>query len=410
MKRFFASALAACIFFGAVGYARAVEFNAVGKTLSGYDYIDVNGFSGDGGSFIQGLDTQFSIIVSENVSATTFFSIEQTWGEANDNIGVGSGGAMGADGVNINTDRAYIDFTVPSTSLKIRSGIQGVGLPGAVAPSPVFDADVAAIVASQSVGDSNIAAFFARPFKTDTGSNIKVSTIDFFGGAFAADLGNVIISPYGLFANVTAPVEMPGQRIANNHYWFGTSIEAVATENLMFAFDGVYGKEHGRLGGYLVAGKVAYSTKIAVPALLCWYGSGNNDNSEGEMPSITDDAFAVTTLIGDGSMGPDIGYVFGGALGKWGIGLHLEELTVVEKLSHTVRITYARGTNHASESISDWGKDDSVTEVDLTSIYNLHEDVDVVIDTAYAITDFAAGEDKYVHSVFKLAVLVGYFF
>ena len=39
-------------------------------------------------------------------------------------------------------------FMVPSTSVQVRAGIQGLALPGAVAGSPILADDVAAIVAS----------------------------------------------------------------------------------------------------------------------------------------------------------------------------------------------------------------------------------------------------------------------
>ncbi|OBQ50096.1 outer membrane homotrimeric porin [Halodesulfovibrio spirochaetisodalis] len=410
MKRFIVSALAACMMFGATTGAFAAEIKASGSMWVGYDYVNLDGSSDDTNNFIQRMDTQIDIIASENLSATTLFRIEQTWGQANNKVGAGSGGSLGADGVNVSTLRAYVDFLIPSTEMKVRAGIQGFGLPGAVTASPVLDNDVAAIAVSQSFDNIGVTAFFARPYDTEKSGSAKASTMDLFGGVVSAELGNVVVSPYFMFANVSNKVDVEGEIFKNNLYWVGTSVEANPMPNLALAFDGIYGKEHTKDGGYAVAGKAAYTTDMVVPALVGWYASGNDSDGEGRMRSIDDDDFSMTTLIGAGAMGPDSDNIFGSALGKWGIGLHLEEISFTEKLSHTVRVTYVRGTNDKSSSITSWGEDDSATEFDLSSVYSIYDNLNLLVDFAYAVTDFDAGSAKDVDNVFKAAALVEYNF
>lgn len=407
MKRFIVLALAACMVLSAAAGASATEFKVSGSMWAGYDYVNIDSSSDDTNNFIQRMDTQVDIIATENLSATTLFRIEQTWGQSGNNLGAGSGGALGADGVNVSTLRAYVDFLVPSTSLKVRAGIQGLGLPGAVTASSVLDNDVAAIVLSQSFDSVELTGFFARPYDS-TGSNS--STMDLFGGVVAADLGSATISPYFMFANVSGSVDADGNIFNDDLYWAGISAEAAPMANLSLAFDGVYGKESGKDAGFALAGKAAYTTEFMVPALVAWYASGNDDDGEGRMPSIDDDDFSMTTLIGAGAMGPDSDNVFGSALGKWGVGLQFEEISFVEKLSHTVRVTYVRGTNDASEDITNWGDDDSATEFDVSTIYSMYDNLDLLVDFAYAVTDFDSGAAADVDNVFKAAAIVQYNF
>lgn len=407
MKRFLVLALAACMMLSAAASASATDFKTSGSMWVGYDYINAEGSSDDTNNFIQRMDTQIDIITSELLSATMLFRIEQTWGQANGNVGAGSGGAIGADGVNVSTLRAYVDFLVPSTTLKVRAGIQGLGLPGVVTASGVLDNDVAAIVASQSYENVEATVFFARPYDAD---GVDDATMDLFGGVLAADLGVANVSPYFMYANVSDKVVTDDATYEDNMYWLGASVEFAPVNNFTFGLDGVYGKETGKDAGYAVAGKAAYVTNVAVPAIVGWYASGNDDDGEGLMPSIDDDDFSMTTLIGAGAMGPDSDNIFGSALGKWGIGLHLEEISFVEKLSHTVRVTYAQGTNENSGDITAWGEDDRITEFDVSSVYNIYDNLDLLVDFAYAITDFDAGAAKDVDSVFKAAALVQYNF
>ena len=413
MKRFIVLAIAACVMLGTVSGASAAEFKASGSMWAGYDYLSVDESGEDVNNFIQRMDTQIDIIASENLSGTVLFRIEQTWGHADNNVGAGSGGALGADGVNVSTLRAYMDFTIPTTAVTVRAGIQGLGLPGAVTASGVLDNDVAAIVASYPYENVNFTAFFARPYDTDVDADdpsIDDATMDLFGAILAADLGKASLSPYVMYANVTDDVDADGVIFEDNLFWTGISVEAAPVENVALAFDAVYGKENGKDGGFALAGKASYVTDMVVPSLIGWYASGNDDDGKGRMPSIDDDDFTMTTLIGAGAMGPDTDNVFGSALGKWGIGLQLEEITFVEKLSHTVRITYVQGTNENSDSISSWGEDDCATELDVSSVYSIYDNLDLLVDFAYAVTDFDGGSAKDVDNVFKAAALLQYNF
>lgn len=405
MKRIIVLALAACMVLGAAFGASAAEFKATGFLYTGYDYqsIDSGKKTND---FSQRFRSQIDIVASESLSGTVYFEIDQTWGKQNGKVGGGSGGGLGADGVNIETKRAYMTFMLPSTVVKVRSGIQGLSLPGAVMGSPVLGNDVAGIVASAPVGNVNVTGFFARPYK---GSTSK-STTDLFGGILSADLGVVSVSPYFMFAN-----NGKQSPVANGKetQWYGIAVEAAPVENLTLAFDGVYGKSTSLDAGYFLAGKAAYATDFAVPAFVAWYGSGNDSDGEGIMPFAGGDNnlnAAPTTLVGYGAAATSSDATFGSAIGKWGVSLQASEITFIENVTHTVRATYLRGTNDSSKDIESWGDDDSAYEFDFVTVYAAYPNLDFIFDLAYAGTDFDKGTAKDVDNVFKAAVGAKYNF
>ena len=73
---------------------------------------------------------------------------------------------MGADKNIVKLKRAFIDWRVPDTDLKLRMGIQGIGLPYMAMGGPtVFQSDVAAITASYVFNENAaMTAFWARPY------------------------------------------------------------------------------------------------------------------------------------------------------------------------------------------------------------------------------------------------------
>lgn len=411
MKRIIILALAACMVFGAALNASAADIKATGGFWVGYDYLHKDS-AGNKNDFVQRFRTQIDIVSSENLSGTVYFEINNTWGQANGKLGKGSGGGLGADGVNVQTRRAYIDFLIPGTVVKVRSGIQGLALPGAVSGNIALSDDVAAITASGALNENvTLTGFFARPYDTDESH----TTVDLFGGIVSADLGNVSVSPYFMFANAGSDAKKGSSNQGDltfdkNAQWYGLALEATPVSNLVLSFDGIYGKAAGTDAGFLVAGKAAYTTEFFVPAVMGWYASGNDSDGEGLMPTVDGQDFIPTTLVGEGAYGPTSDAIFGDALGKWGIGLQASEITFIERVSHTIRVTYIRGTNDDSKDIKNWGEDDSAIETDFVTVYNMYDNLDLIADLAYVATDFDSGSAKDVDNVFKAGIIAQYSF
>lgn len=420
MKRIIVLALAACMVLGAAFGASAAEFKASGYLYAGYDYYNVDQ-QDNRNAFSQRFRSQIDIIASESLSGTVFFEIDQTWGYKNGKVGGNSGGQIGADGVNIETKRAYMTFLVPNTAVKVRAGIQGLALPGAVAGSPIIDDDVAAIVASTSFDNIDVTGFFARPstsFKTtDATYNKTKGTADLFGAIVSADLGVATVTPYFMFSNNGSE---SGVGYGQNSFgagkeaqWYGIAVESAPMENLTLAFDGIYGKVDSRDAGYFLAAKAAYATDFAVPAILAWYGSGA-DNAEGDdlFPVIGGLDFVPTTLVGFGAAATSADALFGSAVGKWGVSLQASEISFIEKVSHTVRATYIQGTNDddlASGKLAYWTSDDKAYEFDFVTTYAMYENLDLIVDLAYVVTDLDDAAPS-TDDVFKAAIGAKYNF
>lgn len=63
----------------------------------------------------------------ENVTVVWYGEYDAPFGETGSKTVAGSGGKLSSDGVGIETKNAYVDFRVPNTELKVRTGIQGYG-------------------------------------------------------------------------------------------------------------------------------------------------------------------------------------------------------------------------------------------------------------------------------------------
>ncbi len=167
--------LAAALLLGARAPAAAVDFRVSGEWLVGFGagtgelygkYREpghgpkTRTNSNDTFESNQRLRLQLDAVASESLSGTVGFEIgDQRWGRAED------GGALGADGTNvIRLKNAFIDWTVPSTDLSFRMGIQGLSLPNAAGGSAIMDGDVAGIVASYRFSDAvSLTALWMRP-------------------------------------------------------------------------------------------------------------------------------------------------------------------------------------------------------------------------------------------------------
>ena len=180
MKKLMTLALAAAMMLGAATGANAIDFKAKGQWIMSFDYGQHANFrsnqDGKPGSGYKNEDEfearqrvrlQLDAVASEALSGTVFFEIgDQVWGQ-ND-----TGGALGADNNSVvELKRAYIDWMVPQTDLKVRMGIQGLALPSFTTnASQILDDDVAAVTLNYQFNENvGLTAFWARPYNDNYG-------------------------------------------------------------------------------------------------------------------------------------------------------------------------------------------------------------------------------------------------
>jgi len=74
----------------------------------------------------QRLRMYFTFVGSENLQVVTKFEVDTIWGNGFDKFS--SGGAVGADSINLETKNVYVDFNVPYTPVRSTLGVQGISL------------------------------------------------------------------------------------------------------------------------------------------------------------------------------------------------------------------------------------------------------------------------------------------
>ncbi len=393
--------LAPCFAAGALAVDVKVKGNwAVSLGLLPNSYkVDLRDTAQDGATqdkffATQRMRTQVDFIASPDLMGKLYFEIGKLeWGRNGGDDK--NGGALDADGVNIKTKNAFIDWRVPSTDLNVRMGIQHIALPNAMATNPVFSNDVAGIALSYPINDTvGVSAFWARPFDaygTDpTGSRLHDET-DLFALSIPISLDGQKITPWLMYASVGsagtgdindywgyfrdyatgAPSGKWGYNTRtgiqpagkSDVYYAGIAYELKLFSPLSIKADAMYGSMHSTGDVYETSGwwadmAVDYKLSWGVPGIFGWYSSGDDgddvDTKGGRIaPMSLDDGFEFSSFgFGDafGLRGDNAAWNSG--IGTWAVGVQLDKLTFVENLSHTIRFYHARGTNDSDAARS----------------------------------------------------------
>jgi len=465
MKRFVTLMLAFALVLGAFSAAQAADIKAKGvwafdfSWLDNGDYTsaDDDGNSDDDFSASQRFRTQIDVIASESLKGVVFFEIGNTvWGRAASS-GTDQGGALGTDGRTVEVRRSYIDWIVPNTDVKVRMGLQGLALPGAVVPSsPVFDDDVAGLTVSYAINDMvGVTALWARPADTDGGNSDGKNDFDeadVFALVVPVTLDGFKVTPYGVYASVGKDASFTGS--TNGGYEFGLGMQSmgeavngvsglsdtydawwggVAFEMSYFApfslkMDAVYGSKSAESdddaaerAGWLVAALAEYKLDMVTPGILAWYGSGEDDDiTDGSerMPSISPTGWGVTSFGFPGSVYRQDTYFGLNGAGTWAVGLQLADISFLENLSHVFRVVYMQGTNDADVVKGNTGvidafnpsahgsqggavfltDDDSAIEVNFDTTYKIYENLSLVVEMGWIKLDMDEdtwGSDDY---------------
>ena len=374
MKRLVTLVLAAGLVLSAASGAQAIEFKASGQWLMGFNAADgslVNKTRQGGKmkkannedvfSAGQRIRLQLDAIASESLSGTVFFEIgDTTWGKAEE------GGALGADGKIIEVKRAYIDWAVPNTELKVRMGLQGLALPNAAGGSAVLDDDVAAVVASYQFNE-NVGATLsrARPYNdnyegTDRYPNDKdnfLDNMDLISLAVPLKFDGIEVTPWVMYGTLGQNVfrnndiqkpygngnyrnfyttsgygpnngrwhtqgDFDRRKATTSAFWAGLPVKLTLWDPLNIEFDINYGYVESQGRGWMTDGEnfkrysteregwlakalVEYKMDWGTPGILGWYSSGddgNPGNGSERMPSVSP-CGNFTSFMGDGNWG-----------------------------------------------------------------------------------------------------------
>ena len=410
MKKLMTLALAAAMMLGAATGASAIDFKAKGQWIMSFDYgmhgnfgeskaKNNSGFGKHEDEFEarQRVRLQLDAVASEALSGTVFFEMgDQIWGQDS------TGGALGADGKVVELKRAYIDWMVPQTDLKVRMGIQGIALPSFTTnASQIMDDDVAAISLNYQFNENvGLTAFWARPYNDNNGykssdaSSTKwdnyMDNMDMFAVLLPLTFDGVKVTPWvmyaamgpGMFDNAKAPGNAWGRASAGmqsgfkgtdwndsygNAFWAGVTGEVTYWDPFRIAWDVNYGSasyEDQKMNreGWLASLLLEYKLDWGTPGLYGWYGSGDDSNPKNgseRMPVVSangNNGFSNFAFNGNPYIARE-GVLGTNMTGTWGIGARLKDVSFVEDLKHTLRVNFMGGTNapKMAKYIRDYG-------------------------------------------------------
>ena len=410
MKKLMTLALAAAMMLGAATGASAIDFKAKGQWIMSFDYgmhgnfgeskaKNNSGFKNeDEFEARQRVRLQLDAVASEALSGTVFFEIgDQVWGD-NDN-----GGALGADGKVVELKRAYIDWMVPQTDLKVRMGIQGLALPSFTTnASQIFDDDVAAVSLNYQFNENvGLTAFWARPYNDNYGYKYNSTTsdnknymdnMDMFAVLLPLTFDGVKVTPWVMYAAMGPGMFNDGGTKLNgnawdraasgmisgafgydnvdtygNAFWAGVTGEVTYWDPFRIAWDVNYGSaayENEKMNreGWLASLLLEYKLDWGTPGLYGWYGSGDDSNPRNgseRMPVVSangNNGFSNFAFNGNPYIARE-GVLGTNMTGTWGIGARLKDVSFLEDLKHTLRVNFMGGTNapKMAKYIRDYG-------------------------------------------------------
>ena len=403
MKKLMTLALAAAMMLGAATGANAIDFKAKGQWIMSFDYgmhgdfakSKANRNSGYKNSTTgnedefearQRVRLQLDAVASEALSGTVFFEIgDQVWGNSE------TGGALGADGKVVKLKRAYIDWMVPQTDLKVRMGIQGLALPSFTTnASQIFDDDVAAVSLNYQFNENvGLTAFWARPYNDNYGYKSSdtnkdrwenyMDNMDMFAVLLPLSFDGVKVTPWVMYAAMGpgmfgdkeskfgaswSPVKKGMQSgfkgtdwndSYGNAFWAGVTGEVTYWDPFRIAWDVNYGSasyEDQKMNreGWLASLLLEYKLDWGTPGLYGWYGSGDDSNPKNgseRMPVVSangNNGFSNFAFNGNPYIARE-GVLGTNMTGTWGIGARLKDVSFLEDLKHTLRVNFMGGTN-----------------------------------------------------------------
>ena len=426
MKKLMTLALAAAMMMGVATGANAIDFKAKGQWIMSFDYgmhgnfgeskaKNNSGFKNeDEFEARQRVRLQLDAVASEALSGTVFFEMgDQIWGQDS------TGGALGADGTVVELKRAYIDWMVPQTDLKVRMGIQGLALPSFTTnASQIFDDDVAAVSLNYQFNENvGLTAFWARPYNDnagyyknsdfgDTQYKNYMDNMDMFAVLLPLTFDGVKVTPWVMYAAM-GPGMLDGKEVAGkwtmssfgnawkragagmtsgffgfddvdtygNAFWAGVTGEVTYWDPFRIAWDVNYGSasydnEKMNREGWLASLLLEYKLDWGTPGLYGWYGSGDDSNPKNgseRMPVVSangNNGFSNFAFNGNPYIARE-GVLGTNMTGTWGIGARLKDVSFLEDLKHTLRVNFMGGTNAPkmakyvrdgyNEFASEWG-------------------------------------------------------
>ncbi|WP_421901987.1 outer membrane homotrimeric porin [Maridesulfovibrio sp.] len=426
MKKLVILAVLACMVMGYAASASAVDLEAKGQIQFQMNLIDNADFLGekDGGNSDDDLNfwfrarTEFRFVANENLWAVLYTEYKNRLGNGH----INESSSDNDDGLYVK--RAYLQYRFPGTEVLTSAGILSVNMPGAVTGSMILgDSDLGTFMVETPITDQvAVAGAFIRYADDHIQDGVNTNEkdeLDIFYAAAPITLEGISATPYFMYSIIGKDVaaipaglqsaKQVGMDKNSYAWWLGTSFEMDMFDPIVFAADIAYGsveadaKENDRSGLMFDASLAYTGLNFVQPKLKFAYSTGEDDktdNGSERLPTIANDwdmgsyYFGASGLTGTGVDLDDAQQV-----GLWTVGLAFENISFFEKLSHTINIIYAQGTNdedliknnNALNNISADGKflttKDHVFAVDFNTNYQIYDELAAIVEFGYAVVD-----------------------
>ena len=380
-------------------------------------------------------------VANEAVKFRLEMKVEDTWGH-------GTFTAANPE-VAIMIYGAYLQFKLPGTDVDVTAGLQNVALPQSKIfyGSPVFGDRMAALVVKAPLIDKTleVMAGFGRLIDTnrtyDTTTTQVADELDAYFLALPITLEGFKATPWGTIAvagkdanlftlkssqqnssfyadNLTSAGTYATPKLWKNDqnafWWAGGAFEVTALDPVKFYADVIYGagaqsdsKKNRRSGWFIDAGVEYTGWDILTPKAYGWWSTGEDGstaNGSERMPIIRPNWGPGNSFLFDDSQelvkNSNMGM---SPVGSWGLGVTLDDMSFVQKLTHRLTFLFVNGTNSArairtlntlmgSNPYFQMGRDLTINEhvygVNFDNKYMIYENLSAVVETGWAHGEF----------------------
>lgn len=418
MKRFIVLAvMAAMVLSASLAYAsHEARFSSVDFRVHG-NFVDNPSFNKDNKddkfNLYQRFRANFEYIASENVRAVAQlqYSLNERWGTGAYQMG-------GTDSVSFR--QAFLEFMVPNTQAQVRAGHQHF-IPPNTLGSHIWDSRAPGVIVRSPINDMvGITLGYARLSDQDwlgtdtTGDGFRDQRSrdnrDMFLAIAPITLDGMEINPFGIWVHEAKRFHDDGTWADNdltsrNIYFLGLNatidmfdpIVVMADFNFgaagEYADDGGDNTKVGRTRGWIANLAVQYNMDMVTPMIFALYESGesrnsaDNDRTGKVMPTVNPwlnfSSFGFDGSNFGGTAGNALRqFGLGGPSGKWSLGLKLQDISFVDKLSHEFLVVYHQGTNH-KDSGATFTRKDEAWEVNFDHQYDIYENLAAILELGY---------------------------
>ncbi len=273
------------------------------------------------------------------------------------------------------------------------------------------DKDMAFIVAPVSLDGFSIAPYFGYAWiGKNSDASRKTGTFDFeLGDVTEADLGEDINGDGDLddeFGNAAISIPYSYDNTSSldddmTVWVLGFNAELTMFDPLTFAADLIYGEAENddyETKGWYAALAASYKMDFMTATLFSTYATGADDEDDEDnfLPTLAE-GWGLTPYVGGvrafstsyDSFGTDALGVGNDGTGLWTLGLVLDNISFVEKLSHKLVIAYAMGTS--DEDTNAFTEEDDLWEVYMVNKYMIYENLAAINELGY----FQASSEAY---------------